>query len=56
MHIRMGCAVARKIADVLLQLFVLGITGFLLLVLVDLRDRYDPKITGPDPVALTGGT
>ncbi|MGB8998925.1 MAG: hypothetical protein WCC43_07355, partial [Pseudolabrys sp.] len=36
-----GCTVARKIADVLLQLFVLGITGFLLLVLVDLRNRYD---------------
>ena len=28
MHIRTGCAVARKIADVLLQLFVLGITAF----------------------------
>ena len=38
---------ARKIADVLLQLFVLGITGFLLFVLVDLRDRYDQKITAP---------
>ena len=38
---------ARKIADVLVQLFVLGITGFLLFVLVDLRDRYDHKITAP---------
>ena len=43
----MGCTVARKIADVLVQLFVLGITGFLLFVLVDLRDRYDHKITAP---------
>src|SRR6476620_7951793 len=54
MHNRMGCTVARKIADVLLQLFVLGITGFLLLVLVDLRDRYDQKITAPDSNRIAG--
>src|SRR3954469_15146914 len=54
MHIHTGCAVARKIADVLLQLFVLGITGFLLFVLVDLRGRYDPKITAPDPSRTDG--
>ena len=45
---------ARKIADVLLQLFVLGITGFLLLVLVDLRDRYDQKIIAPDSNRIEG--
>ena len=45
---------ARKIADVLLQLFVLGITGFLLLVFVDLRDRYDQKITAPDSNRIDG--
>jgi hypothetical protein len=54
MHIRTGCAVARKIADVLLQLFVLGITGFLLFVLVDLRGRHDSKITAPDPSRTDG--
>ena len=48
MRIRMGCTVARRIADILLQLFVLVLTGFLLLVLVDLRGRYDPKITAVD--------
>ena len=45
---------ARKIADVLLQLFVLGITGFLVLVLVNLRDRYDQKITAPDSDRIEG--
>ena len=45
---------ARKIADVLLQLFVLGITGFLLLVFVDLRDRYDQKIIAPDSNRIEG--
>ena len=45
---------ARKIADVLLPLFVLGITGFLFLVLVDLRDRYDQKITAPDSKRIDG--
>jgi hypothetical protein len=48
MRIRMGCTVARRIADILLQLFVLAITGFLLLVLVDLRHRFDQKITALD--------
>jgi hypothetical protein len=46
--------VARKIADVLLQLFVLGITGFLVLVLVDLRDRYDQRIIAPDSNRIEG--
>ena len=50
----MGCTVARKIVDVLIQLFVLGITGFLFLVLVDLRDRYDQKITAPDSKRIDG--
>jgi hypothetical protein len=40
--------VARRIADILLQLFVLAVIGFLLLVLVDLRDRSDQKITALD--------
>ena len=47
-RIRMGCTVARRIADILLQLFVLLVTGFLLLVLVDLRDRSGQKITASD--------
>jgi hypothetical protein len=37
--------VARKIADLLLQLFVLAITGLLVLVLVDLRVRSEQKLT-----------
>ena len=44
----MGCTVTRRIADILLQLFVLLVTGFLLLVLVDLRDRSGQKITASD--------
>jgi len=44
----MGCTVTRRIPDILLQLFVLLVTGFLLLVLVDLRDRSGQKITASD--------
>ena len=47
-HSYWGCTVARRIADILLQLFVLAVIGFLLLVLVDLRDRSDQKITALD--------
>ena len=53
-RIRMGCTVTRRIADILLQLFVLLVTGFLLLVLVDLRDRSGQKIMASDSNPKTG--
>jgi hypothetical protein len=40
--------VARRIADILLQLFVVAVTGFMLVVLVDLRDRSHQTITALD--------